>query len=433
MQGPFVPPSNSVVRIILLVSCAHALVHLLEQSIASVEQVISSEFTLTLKQSGYLGSALRLPYGIGAFFAGLLADRFGEKRILVLYLFGSAIISVSFVASGGASAIYCQLFAMGAFASMYHPAGLSLLAHETTPETRSRALGIHGIFGSLGIASAPFVAGLMLSVRPGDWRGYYVLLGLVSCLLAVLVWTLLKPKARPIGVDRRPADTADRNSAAGAERRRHALPEESTLRFQLWPYTVLVLGTALGGTIYGAVLHFLPRYLKESGALSQLEFLVGQPIADEALGNYAAALALICGAFGQWTAGRLAKPRSLPVLLSVVYLANIPFLVWMTFAEGWQRLLAACLWAFVHFMNQPLYNSLIPEFLPRRRLSVGFGFSNMMGFGVGAFGPPLVALFDERFADYTYSYSALAVMALVAALLPLPLMFSRFAQRESER
>ena len=430
MQGPFVPRSNPVVRIILLVSCAHALVHLLEQSIASVEQVISTEFTLSFKQSGFLGSALRLPYGIGAFFAGLLADRFGEKRILVLYLFGSAVVSVSFVASGGASAIYCQLFAMGAFASMYHPAGLSLLAHETTPQTRSRALGIHGIFGSLGIASAPFLAGLMLSVRPGDWRGYYLLLGLVSFVLAILVWTLLQPKVRSVVADRRPADTGDPNSATADGQPQDALSHESTLRFQLWPYTVLVLGTALGGTIYGAVLHFLPRYLKESGALAPLEGLVGQPIAAEALGNYAAALALICGAFGQWTAGRLAKPRSLPLLLSVVYLANIPFLVWMTFAEGWQRLLAASLWSFVHFMNQPLYNSLIPEFLPRRRLSVGFGFSNMMGFGVGAFGPPLVALFDERFADYTFSYSALAVLAFVAALLPLPLMFRKFAQRE---
>jgi len=419
-----VPRSNPVVRIILLVSCAHALVHLLEQSIASVEQVISTEFTLSLKQSGFLGSALRLPYGIGAFFAGLLADRFGEKRVLVLYLFGSAIVSVSFVASATASAIYVQLFAMGAFASMYHPAGLSLLANETTPKTRSRALGIHGVFGSLGIASAPFIAGLMLSVRPGDWRGYYALLSLISFVLAMLVWALLKPKPRPVVVDRAPT--------AGAEQSQDALSAEPTLTFQLWPYTVLVLGTALGGTIYGAVLHFLPRYLKESGALVPLEGLIGQPIADEALGNYAAALALVCGAFGQWTAGRLAKPRSLPVLLSIVYLGNIPFLVWMTFAEGWQRLAAACLWAFVHFMNQPLYNSLIPEFLPRHRRSVGFGFSNMMGFGVGAFGPPLVALFDERFADYTFSYSALAVLAFAAALLPLPLMFRRFARRETD-
>ena len=164
-----------------------------------------------------------------------------------------------------------------------------------------------------------------------------------------------------------------------------------------------------------------------------LENAVGHEISDAALGNYAAALALVCGAFGQWTAGRIARPKTLPTLLSLVYAANVPFLVWMTFAEGGQRLLAACLWAFVHFMNQPLYNSLLPEFMPSHRRSVGFGFSNMMGFGVGAIGPPLVAQFDERFADYTYSYSALAVLALIAAFLPLPLLRAKFAKREHRR
>ena len=81
-------------------------------------------------------------------------------------------------------------------------------------------------------------------------------------------------------------------------------------------------------------------------------------------------------------------------------------------------------------MNQPLYNSLLPEFLPRNRRSVGFGFSNMMGFGIGAFGPLLVASFDERFADYTISYSALAGLALAATVLPLPLLSRKFARRE---
>jgi predicted MFS family arabinose efflux permease len=141
-----------------------------------------------------------------------------------------------------------------------------------------------------------------------------------------------------------------------------------------------------------------------------------------ALGNYAAAVALICGAFGQWTAGRLARPGRLPMLLCLIYAGNIPFLIWMTYADGLQRLMAACLWAFVHFMNQPIYNSLLPEYLPQHRRSAGFGFSNMFGFGVGAAGPPLVAMFEKRFADYTIGYSALAGFTLVAAILPLPLL-----------
>ncbi|WP_158521046.1 MFS transporter [Fuerstiella marisgermanici] len=417
--------SSQVVRVILLVSCAHALVHLLEQSVASVEQVISADFQLTIEQSGFMGFALRLPYGIGAFFAGLLADRFGEKRILVLYLLGSAVVAASFMVTSTSSVLYAQMFSMGAFASMYHPAGLALLANQTTPAERSRALGLHGVFGSLGIASAPFLAGFMLSLRPGDWRGYYLLLSIISGSLGFLVWGLLKPVRHDDKATLGMAKSADASSEPASQAR-------PSMPFQIWPYVLLVIGTALSGVVYGGVLHFLPRYLKEAGAMGWLETFVGHSISEAALGNYAAALALVCGAFGQWTAGRLAKPAKLPMMLSLVYAANVPFLLWMTFAEGGQRLLAACLWAFIHFMNQPLYNSLLPEFLPSRRRSVGFGFSNMMGFGVGAVGPPLVAQFDERFADYTYSYSALAVLALIAALLPLPLLFAGFAKREHQ-
>jgi len=43
----------------------------------------------------------------------------------------------------------------------------------------------------------------------------------------------------------------------------------------------------------------------------------------------------------------------------------------------------------------------------------------MMGFGVGALGPPLVGLFDVWFADYTSSYLAMTGFAVVAALMPL--------------
>lgn len=397
--------SSSVTRLIVLVSCAHALVHLLELSLSSVEQVICSEYKLSSVQSGVLGSALRLPYGLGALIAGLVADRFGEKRILVLYLAGASVTCVSFLASSSYSMISVQMFSLGAFASMYHPAGLALLANETTLETRARALGTHGVLGSLGIAFAPFLAGVTLSFRPGDWRSYYVLLGGISAVLAFVLFVYLKP-------------SATRLTAADLDTKRQDIEAVET-KFQLWPYVILIAGTGFAGTIYGGVLHFLPRYLKESAALGQMETWTELVISDEAIGNYSAALALICGAFGQWTAGRIAKPKSLPVQLACVYAANIPFLIWMAYATGGSRLIAASLWAFVHFMNQPLYNSLLPEFLPRHRRSVGFGFSNMMGFGIGAIGPPLVGLFDLWFADYTISYLAMAGLAFVAAMLPL--------------
>ena len=131
-----------VLKIVLLISCAHAFVHLLEQSIASVESVISIEFDLTKVQSGYLGTALRLPYGLGAILAGLLADRIGGKRVLLLYLFGATLVCASFLLSQSAGMVYGQLLTLGMLASVYHPAGLGLLANDcllyTSPSPRDQ-------------------------------------------------------------------------------------------------------------------------------------------------------------------------------------------------------------------------------------------------------------------------------------------------------
>lgn len=407
-------PSSSVTRIILLVSLAHALVHLLEQSVASMEQVISTAFDLTSVQSGMLGSALRLPYGLGALFAGLLADRFGEKRVLILYLLGSAVTCASFSAGNSYGTVSLQMFALGSFASMYHPAGLALLANETTLEQRARALGMHGVFGSLGIASAPFLAGVVLSFRPDAWQGYYLLLAAISGGLGVLLYFQLQQTPPPASAP--PAAGTPPDSTPPA-------PQDTA--FHLWPYVALITGAAFSGIIYGGVLHFLPRYLKESSANTLIQQWTGWELSGQALGNYAAALALVCGAVGQWTAGRIARSDRIAWQLAIVYALNIPFLVAMAFLSGPGRLLAASLWAFIHFMNQPLYNSLLPEFLPRHRRSLGFGFSNMMGFGVGAAGPPLVGLFDAWFADYTTSYLAMAGIAVLAASMPLLLTRKR--------
>lgn len=411
-----------VLKIVLLISCAHALVHLLEQSIASVETVISSEFKLTQTQSGYLGSALRFPYGVGAILAGLLADRIGGKRVLLLYLFGAAIVCGSFLLSRSSGIVYGQLFALGSLASIYHPAGLGLLANETNVRNRSRALGLHGIFGSIGIASAPLFAAIMLSFRPGEWRTYYLLLASLSGCLGLLIWFSLKPTVVATKAD----DSAPANG-----------PEIADLTLQIKPYIMMIVSGACGGVIYGGVLHFLPRFLQDAGQLpveqAKESLKVSGQLASislSAVGNYAAALALICGAFGQYTAGRWATPKRLPTQISIAYALNIPFLLWMAVAEGPFRLLAACLWAFVHFMNQPLYNSLLSEFVPRHRRSVGFGISNMLGFGIGAIGPPMVAWLGLFFEDYTSSYAVLAGFALAASLIVLPLRNPKFAERE---
>jgi FSR family fosmidomycin resistance protein-like MFS transporter len=124
-----------------------------------------------------------------------------------------------------------------------------------------------------------------------------------------------------------------------------------------------------------------------------------------------------CGIFGQSLAGRLARPHRLVPLLGLILLGNAPLLVWMAYAtrldaHPLERLAAACLLGFVHFMHQPIYNSLVAQLVPARRRSLGYGFSNMIGFGVGGFGSKIAGHIDSE----RDTYLALAVLVILAAL-----------------
>jgi MFS family permease len=135
-----------------------------------------------------------------------------------------------------------------------------------------------------------------------------------------------------------------------------------------------------------------------------------------------AALVLGCGIFGQSLAGRLARPQRLVPLLALILLGNAPLLIWMAYAtreeaHPLERLIAACVLGFVHFMHQPVYNSLVAQLVPSRRRSLGYGFSNMIGFGVGGLGAKIAG----HIASEKDTYLALAALAILATFAALAL------------
>lgn len=397
-------------RLVLLVSCAHALVHVFELSLPSVEQMIGEEFSVGRERTGMLGTCWRLPFGCGALLAGWLADRFGSKPMLIAYLCGCGTTAALTWWSPTLPILFTVMFAMGCFASIYHPAGLAIISRETTPENRGAALGWHGIVGSLGIAGAPFLAAVVFRAEAVTWRMYYAGLVIPACLLAVFIaWMLREQRDEPGAVGRSRRAPMPPGVAAPADS-------------GCWrAFAVLVVSGALSGFVYAAFMHFLPRYLDEAGFRPS-----GTP--PESFRNLLAALVLACGIGGQALAGRLAQPGRLEWLLAGILLASAPLLAWMAVAHGWQRLHATCALAFVHFMNQPVYNSLIAQYVPRVRRSIGYGVSNMLTFGVGAFGPTYAGLAGTQQATYL----GLAGAAVLAALLTAGLSWAEAADRAGQ-
>ena len=397
--------NSATLRLVLLVSSAHALVHVYELSLPSLELEIAKDYAERRRASsapqlspamkermledlaqggkremGLLSTTWRMPFGFGALLAGWLVDRWGPRRMLLVYLVGGAAACWAAGVEQRMATLFVTMFLMGAFASIYHPAGLTLISTETKPEERARALGLHGIFGSAGIASAPFLAALALGAG-ASWRQFYLLLAAAGALLGLLLW---HQWGRGRDLPKAPVDKAE---------------DEAD-----WPaFAVLIAATLLQGFVYAGVLSFLTRYLAAST-------WAGGQLPSASL---ATALVLAMGCIGQYAAGRFARIGRLERQLLQVTLANIPMLLWMSFAEGNQRILAAAAFSIVHFMHQPLYNSLVAIYTPVTKRSLCYGFSFAMSFGLGGLGATLVGFTpSERLA-----YQLLAGVAAVSSVL----------------
>ncbi|HUT13128.1 MAG TPA: MFS transporter [Thermoguttaceae bacterium] len=389
--------NSATFRLVLLVSCCHALVHVYEHSLASVEMMIVAEPGFGVPEadqqevSGKLGNWLRLPFGLCALLAGWAADRFGAKRLLLLYLLGCSGAAVLAFYAPTLLLVTVAMFTLGMFAGIYHPAGVGLITHHTSPENRPLALGYHGIFGSAGIAAGPLLAGLVLNTG-ADWRQYYLVLSIPGVLLAAwLFWRLSHNQERSLS-----AAASDPNG--DGEDDAHWLS-----------YGTLMGLAALSGFVYAAILHFLPRYL------GGVELPLGISIPKDSLRNYLTAAVLVLGMGGQYAAGRVARPTTLEPLMACSFFTAAPLVLWMGFAEGIDRLWAAALFSPVFFAHQPLFNSAVAKYVPRRRRSLCYGLSFTIGFGFGSLGPRAAGYID----DYRLRYGILAAVLTAAAGLAL--------------
>ncbi len=431
--------SSAVWRLVFLVSCCHGLVHIYEHSFASVEQLVGQEFGVGKETTGLIGSCLRLPFGLFALAAGWMADRWGARRLLLVYVIGCSLSAFLAWLSPGLAGVFVAMFLLGTFAGIYHPAGVGWIAQHTQPENRPLALGYHGILGSAGIAAGPFLAASVLQWGVG-WRTYYLVLGLVGGVLAwLLAISLPRPQTpkQPSRLGKSPTPAFDMNketspsvppetSASGSpearnihsaqaaapartpETRQHDgrdQPSDSWLSF--WILTAM---TSLAGMVYAAVTTFLPRYLDQTGL-----FLSG--VSAASMRNYQTGFVLVLGVLGQYTAGRIGRPRTLEILIALAFGLAAPCVVWMGFAEGMSRLVAAGLFAVLFFAHQPLYNSAVAKYITGRRRGLAYGITFTLGFGIGSLGPAIAGQIPKDEILYPMLGAFLALAAGLATVL----------------
>ena len=338
-------------------------------------------------------------YGVAGFvlFGGMapvaaqLADRYSRSLMMVVYHFG---IGIAAVLAGLAQSVW-QLGAaiglIGVFAAIYHPVGIAMLIKSN--RSIGFRLGINGVFGNMGVAAAPLIIGLLLTV--GDWRLCFVASGLFCIGYGVVFILALVEEAAPAG-------KAKSKMATGfAPGWKMALGS-------------MLLSTASGGFIFGAMTFVVPRYF---------EISLPNVSTSVAITGLLASIVYAAASFSQIGVGWLIDRVAPKWVLFSIGIGQVIFVAlaarFTDYALFFAMLVAMC---FV-FGQIPITDTILSRYVPdnwrARVLSVKF----MVNLTIGATVLPICGAILQSGYEMAALFTVMSILAvfvvIAGALLPV--------------
>jgi EmrB/QacA subfamily drug resistance transporter len=158
--------------------------------------------TIAEPKAGLGASQSQLEWGINSYtlvFAGLLftfgviGDRFGRKRMLMIGMAAFGLFSLLTAYAHNPEQLIWARAAMGLGAAAVMPQTLSIISNVFDPSERARAIGIWATAVGIGVAIGPIVGGLLLA---HFWWGSVFLINVPLTAAGVAAILLLVPESR---------------------------------------------------------------------------------------------------------------------------------------------------------------------------------------------------------------------------------------------
>jgi MFS family permease len=171
-----------------------AAAHFIHDGFADIVYILlplwAAEFSLSFAQVGIIRSAYS--GGMAAFQipAGLLAERTGERGVLVV---GTIVTAAGFLLAGlagGFLSLLLILLAAGLGSGVQHPLASSIVSKAYETGRRRTALGTYNFSGDLGKVAVPATVALIATAI--GWRTAAGLYGAVGLTAAFVIWALLR-------------------------------------------------------------------------------------------------------------------------------------------------------------------------------------------------------------------------------------------------
>ena len=400
------------------VMVGHAMVHVYELSIPILMTIWLLEFSTN---AAVLGWAVAVGYGLfgaGALPGGLLVDRFGSRTLVSACLAGMGLAFLALSLAPDVAGVTVAVALWGVAASVYHPAGLTLISNGV--RERGRGFAYHGMAGNAGIAGGPLATALLLVAF--DWR-------LVTAVLGVLA---LVAAAAGLSVQFDPTAAVETTDGGHSRGPPESVPEfvAETRRLFTLGFALVFVVVSFNGLYYRGVVTFLPELLGEflTAAVGDVRPGVvdpGSPVAAAFdLSRYLYAGLLTVGIGGQYLGGRLTDrvepDRGLAAMLAVLTGLAVAFVPAAETGLG-SLLAVSVLLGFALFAVQPLSQATIAKYsLPEAR-GLSFGYTYLAIFGIGALGAAVVGTV-LTYASPAAMFALLAGFSMTGGLVALVLV-----------
>ncbi len=370
---------------------SHFLDHFIMLVFAKAAYDAGRHFGMSYEEIIVYGVAGFVLFGGMAPVAAQMEDRYSRSLMMVVYHFG---IGIAAVLAGLAQSVWqvgAAIGLIGVFAAIYHPVGIAMLIKSN--RSIGFRLGINGVFGNMGVAAAPLIIGLLLTV--GDWRLCFIASGLFCIGYGVVFILALVEEAAPAG------KTKSKMATGFAPGWKIALGS-------------MLLSTASGGFIFGAMTFVVPRYF---------EISLPNVSTSVAITGLLASIVYAAASFSQIGVGWLIDRVAPKWVLFSIGVGQVIFVAlaarFTDYALFFAMLVAMC---FV-FGQIPITDTILSRYVPdnwrARVLSVKF----MVNLTIGATVLPICGAILQSGYEMAALFSVMSILAvfvvIAGALLPV--------------
>jgi MFS family permease len=330
--------------------------------------------------------------GLGALPAGWLGDRWSAAGMMAVFFIGMGLAGIVCGLVDGPVAMLLGLAAIGLFSSIYHPVGIAWLIRNA--KQRGKALGINGIFGSVGIAASGLIAGALIDLF--GWRAAFIVPGVVCLVTGLALIVCMR-----LGLVVQGAAAVVKETPPG---------RSDMLR----AFLILLLTMLIMGIVFQATQAAMPKVFD-----LRLRDIAG----DGAFGIGAiVAVVYTAGGIMQLAGGHMADKYALKPIYIGAFLFQIPIMAAFAMIGGVPLIGVAMAAVLLTAIALPAENMMLARYTPAKHHGLAYGIKFVLAFGSAPLSLMLVSAIQERTGEFEWLFLILATMAglatLAAILLP---------------